>query len=639
MIKANLSRALLATAMAAFPVSALAQDSDFTDGGIIVVTANRMPVPMERIGQSVTVLDESAIRVSQATGIAELLVQVPGVAFSRNGGPGSTTSVYIRGAETGQTMVLYDGVRLHDPSTTDGGASLADIVAGDIGRIEVLRGAQSALYGSHAIGGVINIISRTPTQLLEGRAQVEGGGLGSYLARASIGGHDAGLTWRLGGSYSTSDGISAFAPGTEADGYENVTLGGQLSHAFGDGLSIDLRSLFTQGNADFDGWGEDAPYHAETTSWLNYAGLNFRLLAALDSRIAFARTDIARTLYDDGAASVAQPVTFDAAGKTDRIEYQGTVTIGQGYSAVFGAEYARNSMVTAAPVWPGVELVSSSASDSTTGLYVQGSGEVLHGLTLTGGLRHEDHSSFGGHTVGSASVAWALAGGGTVLRASWAQGFKAPSLYQLTSEYGNSALAPESATSWDAGIEQRLPGNVTLSATYFHRDTANLITFISCPATPANVLCDDGRYGYYDNVGQVAARGVELGADIALGGLSASANYTWLDAMNDTAGDANRGRRLARRPQHTFNSAVSYRWASGLELAGSLRIVGKGFNDAGNTQVIDGYALADLRVSYPVGDEVEVYARLENVFDEEYETISDYGTLPRVLHAGARLRF
>lgn len=634
-MKARLPGALLGAALAALPAAAMAQDV----GPIIIVTANRMPVPMDRIGQSVTLLDERAILSSQSVGIAELLVQTPGVEYSRNGGPGSTTSVYIRGAETGQTMVLYDGVRLHDPSTTDGGASLADITAGDIGRIEVLRGAQSALYGSHAIGGVINIISRTPVQPLEARVQVEGGGLDTYLARASISGRDGGLIWRVGGSYSATDGVSAYASGAEPDGYDNITMGGQISQQVTDRVSVDLRSLYTRGSADYDGWSQDAPYRAVTGSWLNYAGLNVRLWGALDNRIAFARTDIARTLYDDGAASAAQPVTFDAAGTINRIEYQGTLAIAPGYAAVFGAEYARNSMRTAAPMPPSMALATTRASDTTTGLFGQLSGEVLRGLTLTGGLRHEDHSAFGGHTVGSASAAWSPNGGDTVLRAAFAQGFKAPSLYQLTSEYGNSALAPERASSWDAGIEQRLPGRITLSAIWFQRDTDNLITFIDCPATPADPLCDDGRYGFYANVGKVAARGVELGAAITSGNFSATANYTWLDAVNITAGDANEGRRLARRPQHTFNAVANYLFANGLDLGSSLRIVGKGFNDAGNTQVIAGYALVDLRVSYPVSDSVDIYARIENVTDKRYETVTDYGTLPRVFHAGARARF
>lgn len=639
--------ALLGSA-ALVPGTASAQDAAPAQDGAqdgahgaqpIVVTANRAPVRLDQVGQSMTVLTESAIAASQAVGVTELLVQTPGVQFARNGGPGTASSVYIRGAEAGQTVILYDGVRLHDPSTTDGGASLTDTVTTDIGRIEVLRGAQSTLYGSQAIGGVINIITRVPTRPFEARMQAEGGSLDTYMARASIGGRDGGLTWRLGGSYSTSDGVSAFATGTERDGYENTTLSGRLGYAFSDAVSIDLRSAYAFGDVEFDTFNGDALNSGETETWLNYAGLNVTLAEVLQNRIAYSRTDITRINFDESAARAAQPVTFDAAGKTDRFEYQGTLAIAPGYFAVFGVDHAKNTMHTASPSLANANPPALRGEDSTTGLYAQLNGEVLPGLSLAGGLRIEDHSTFGSHTVGSLSAAWSLFEGNTVLRASWAEGFKAPGLYQLYSQYGNTGLAPEEATSWDLGIEQRLGGVVTLSAVYFNRDTTNLITFANCSGAASAPLCADGRFGYYDNVGRVEADGVELGASLLLHGFSVSANYTYLDAVNDTAGDVNRGKQLARRPKNTVNGTLAYSWPFGLETAASVRIVGKGFNNVSNSQVLEGYTTVDLRLSLPVTDTIEVYGRVENLFDETYQTILDYSAMPRLFTAGARLKF
>jgi vitamin B12 transporter len=630
-------------AFSVLPFAAQAQSIGVIGGDrdepIVVVTANRAPVRIDQVGQSVTILTRQAIEASQALGATELLAQTPGVQFSRNGGRGASTSLYIRGAETGQTVVLYDGVRLQDPSLTDSGASLSDITTGSIGRIEVLRGAQSTLYGSQAIGGVINLTSVQPEDPFEADLHIEVGGLASYLVTGGAGGRKGRLTWRAGAGYTTTAGVSAYAPGVERDGYENLSLNGRLDYAFSDAAGLDLRSFYTRGEAEFDGFNADALNRGKTESWLNYAGLNLTLFDRLKNRVAYARTDIARVNFDDTPARQLQPVTFDALGRTDRFEYQGTLNIAAGSLAVFGAEHAENEMRIASPSFADPNPRPLHASDSTTGVYGQLTIMPVDGLTLTGGIRQEDHSTFGGSTVGSASLAWTPNDGATLLRASWGEGFKAPSLYQLRSEYGNTALAAEEAESWDVSIEQHLSRALALSATYFHRESRQLIVFTYCSGDAANALCADGRFGFYDNIGRVEARGVELGASVDLGPLTASANYTYLDARNTSPGDFNRGNRLARRAADTFNATASYLWPIGLVTAASVRIAGDSFNDTGNSQKIDGYILADLRASYPVSDTVEVYGRVENLFDEDYEMISAYGTLPRVIYAGARLRF
>jgi len=629
---------LMPTMACAQAIGVGGEDALRGDGAGIVVTANRAPVRLDRVGQSITVLTEEAIAASQEIGVTELLAQTPGVHFARNGGRGATTSLFIRGAETGQTVVLYDGVRLNDPSTTDGGASLADVTSANIGRIEVLRGAQSTLYGSQAIGGVVNIISKVPERALEGDMQLEAGGLDTRLARGGVGGRQGGLVWRVAGGYVATDGISAYAPGTEDDGYENVSLNGRLSYAVTGGVTLDLRSFYTSGEAEFDGFNADAPNRAESESWLNYAGVTFALFDGLDNRIAYTRTDIDRTNFDEGLASEAQAVTFRADGVNERWEYQGTLALADRGLAVFGVDYAENAMRIASPALFDPQPAPLMGRDDTLGVYGQVQAGIVAGLTFTAGLRQEEHSTFGGSTLGSAALAWSLNEGNTILRASWGEGFKAPSLYQLYSEYGNAGLGAEQAESWDVGIEQRLLGVIALSATYFERDSTNLIDFVSCTAANADPLCADGRFGFYANVDRVDTRGAELGAGLEAGAFSASANYTWLDAINTSPGDFAQGNRLARRPQHAFNAAASYAWPFGLVTGANVRIVGPSFNDAGNTQRIDGYIVADLRVSYPLDERVELYGRVENAFDEEYETVSDYGTLPRVVYGGVRLR-
>ena len=600
--------------------AALAQE----DG--IVVTASRAPVALERVGQSVTVLSEADIAASQRIALADLLATTPGVQLRRNGGPGTATSLFVRGADNGQTLVLYDGVRLHDPSTVDGGASLADVTTLGLGRIEVLRGSQSVLYGSQALGGVINLLSSTPTAPLSARLQAEAGERDSVLLRGQLAGAGKAVTWRAAGGWARSDGISASSLGSEPDGYENLSLNGRVTYALSENGALDLRGYYSRGDSEFDGFAGDAANRALSETWLGYAGLSFRALGALDNRIAYARTDVGRSNRDESdPAAIFE--SYAASGRSDRVEYQGTLAPGGSSLVVFGAEYAENAFD---------DLFSpATAGDHTLGLYVQASASPLAGMTLTGGLRHEDHSTFGGHTVGAASLAYTPDDGATLLRASYSEGYKAPGLYQIYSaDFGSRDLQPEEAVSWELGGERRLGDMARLSAVYFTRTTSNLVSFEPCSADPARANCS---FGFYANAGRVEAEGVELGAELALGAFGLTANYSLLDARYAAKGEGRFGNRLARRAHDSFHAAASYTAPSGLALAASLSMVGASFDDEGNTVLVPGYEVVDLRASYPLGQQLELYARVENLFDATYETVRFYSSPPRTVYAGLRL--
>jgi vitamin B12 transporter len=228
----------------------------------------------------------------------------------------------------------------------------------------------------------------------------------------------------------------------------------------------------------------------------------------------------------------------------------------------------------------------------------------------------------------------------TLIRASFGQGFKAPTLYQLFSEYGNQALRPEQAHGWDAGVEQRLlSDSLVLTATYFERDTTNQIDFVSCFAS-SDPRCVGQPFGFYDNLQRTQARGVELGTQWKMGErIELSANYTRTEAENNVNGSANFGLDLPRRSRNTANGNVSYRWPFGTVTGVSVQYVGKSFDDAANRNALDAYTLVDIRASHFVTDQLEVYGRLENALDEEYETIRRYGSLGRGVFAGARVSF
>ncbi|QTC89968.1 TonB-dependent receptor plug domain-containing protein [Brevundimonas goettingensis] len=642
--------ALLLTAGAAAAQTTSPTTDDSTLLSDVIVTANRSAQAADRVGQSVTVLTTQQIEASQTVEVVDLLVRTPGVSLSRNGGIGTTTALRIRGAEADQTVYVIDGVKLNDPSSTGSGYNPGNLLTGDIARIEILRGAQSTLWGSQAIGGVVNLITAEPTRPFQAALDAEVGSRGTSYLRGGLAGVGERINWRLAASHYQTDGFSTFARGTEKDGYENTGLSGRVNIKLTEDVSIDLRSVWSSGRTDIDGFPAptysfgDTREYGTTKDLVAYAGLNFDLFEdRLKNRVAYAYTQTDRQNFNP--AQAVTNLTFDARGENRRFEYQGVFDIVQGWVATFGAEHEDSEFRTASPSEFTPSPTPTANSVGLDGYYLQVQGEVVDGLTLTGGVRRDEHDTFGGKTLGQAAVAWSLNDGGTVLRASFGQGFKAPSLYQLYSEYGNTTLQPEEADGWDAGVEQHfLDKKLMVSATYFSRDTTNQIDYVSCSSTvtqAAAPLCfvnNVRRFGYYSNTAKTQANGVELAAAAWVGPVEVQANYTFTDATNETAG-ANLGKHLARRPEETANLSATYVWPFRLTTTVAVQYAGESFNNASNSVRLEPYTLVDLRASYPINDTVEIYGRVENVGDEQYQTTTDYGSAGRGTFVGVRARF
>ena len=266
-------------------------------------------------------------------------------------------------------------------------------------------------------------------------------------------------------------------------------------------------------------------------------------------------------------------------------------------------------------------------------------GTVTEGFTITGGLRHDDHDRFGGATTFGASAVYNLSQTGTSLRASYAEGFKVPSLFQLFSDFGNTTLAPERSKGWDAGITQSLvDGRIELSAVYFERDSEDLILFIGCFGV-TSPICNNRPFGTYDNVGLARARGAEFAVTMRpTDALSVQFTHGLVDSRNRTVGSANFNRRLQRRPENSSSLLVDYRWPFGLETGFTLTNVSQAFEDAANTVRLPGYTLGDIRAMMPIGKNLELTARIENLFDEVYETALNFGQMPRAGYIGVRVR-
>lgn len=640
------SRALFASLSSVCAVASADPAAETTELENVVISATRIEQPIDTVGSSITLLAPDQIRDSQKTSVADVLVTTPGVTLSRNGGLGTTTSVRIRGAEGDQTVVLIDGVKLNDPSSTSGGYNFANLITSDVARIEVLRGPQSTLWGSQAIGGVVNIVTPEPNGPLSAHARTEAGSRNTGLVKLSAEAGGDVLSWRVGAGYLTTDGVSAFDEklgGREKDGYRNTGLNARGIVHITQNIEADLRATWSKGRVDFDGFPAPAFAFADTAEYgkteelASYAGLR---IAALDgrlrNRVGFAYTDTDRENVDPAAAV---PLTFDASGSNKRWEYQGTYAFSERTNLTLGLESETSELSTASPSSFNPNPTPLAREIDLDSAYAQLQFAPVEAVSFSVGTRYDDHETFGSHTTNHASVAWSVMPA-TVVRASYGEGFKAPTLYQLFSEYGNTALEAESAHGWDAGIEQKLLDDaVALSAIYFSRDTNNMIDFVSCFGV-STAACAAQPNGYYNNIQKASADGVELGASVGLGSqVRISANYTTMDVRNDVRGSANFERQLPRRPRESLNGSVTWASTFGLTTTVAIQRAGRSFDNVANSFVLDGYTLVDLRAAYDVSEWLQVYGRVENLLDEEYQTTRRYGSLGRGVFAGVRWNF
>ncbi len=599
----------------------------------ILVTANRVAQPAREVGQAVTVIDRAEIDARQTVSVADLLSTTPGVTISRNGSAGGFTGVRLRGAEAEQTLVVIDGIRVNDPSSPGGGFDFANLLSASVERVEVLRGPNSVPWGSQAIGGVVNVITETPTEQFKARASAEYGYADSLFAQGGVSGKAGPVSAALTGGYLRTDGVSAAASGTERDGYRQYGATGRLGLDITDGIGIDLRGYWANSRTSTDGYpapfyvlGDD-PSFSKAQELYGYAGVHANF-DRFRNRVAFTIADIDRDTFARPGAT-ASPFR----GRSERYEYQGDFQPIEQVRVVGGVEHEDSRYRDA----------TLRRSVGVTSVYGEVIVKPLTVLTLTGGVRNDDHDAFGSHTTFGADAALALATG-TTLRASYGEGFKAPTLYQLYSAYGNGRLNPETARNYDAGIEQAfLDGHARVSATYFNRDTRNQISFRGCSRAEqatAGSICVSRPFGVYDNILRTRADGVELA--IALRPVEAftvSANVSYIDSRNRTPGTSF-GADLLRRPKETAAFVADYRLPFGLAIGGTVQIVGDSLDvdSNGATVRVDGYALAGVRAELPIGERVSIYGRIDNVTDATYRTAAEYGTYGRAAYGGVRVK-
>lgn len=591
----------------------------------VLATGNRLPI--DKAGQPVSVVARDEIASIQGPDLTRVLERLPGVTLARNGGLGATTSLFVRGANSPQLLVLVDGIRVADVAAPGGGYDFGNLTTGGIDRIELLRGSNSVVWGSEAIGGVLSLTSRDLNGL---EASAEYGARDTFNGQLTggISGERYGIT--LNGGYVSTDGFSQAAAGTEADGFRQYRAGGRAHVELTPGLTANVVGRYTRGKLEIDGFDFNPPYgfidtadYQRTREIGGRAGLAWSS-DSLDLNAGYQVSDTRRRYF--GPSFFGD--SADTQGQSRRAELRGAWRAVEALRLDFGADHEWSRIDTSA----GRNKANLSSGHALLGWYADR-------FTLAGGVRYDDHSRFGDK--------WTFGANGSVsltdqwrVRASYGEGFKVPTLYQLFSEYGNEALRPEKSRSYDAGIEYGdRNGALHLALTGFRRDSRDLIDYVSCFSS-TSAICGDGRFGFYDNVARARAEGfeLELGARVSER-LRARAAYTYVEATNRTAGSTANGNDLARRPRHALTMSAD--WTSplaGLVLGGDLRLLGDSFDNVANTVRLDSFATGTLRASLPVNAYLELFGRIENVTNERFETVRGYGTAGRSGFAGVRAR-
>lgn len=604
----------------------------------IVVSVSRVEIEASRVASAVTVVTREQIESRQLGTVLEALQSVPGVSLVRTGGAGGSTSVFLRGASSAHALVLVDGIEVNDPSAPTGGYDLATLGTDGVERIEILRGPQSTIHGSSAMGGVVNVITRRGAGPPRVEVRAEGGANGTANGSLSVLGAAGGWSWAATASRRTTDGISA-APedlgNEESDASRTTALELRVERDAGP-FRLAIVGHVDDSDTDLDAAGPtgDDPNRRLTdreTAWKAEArsgGADDRWRSA--ATISYASHDRASLDDPDPARSDFERGEF--RGSAWKLAWVNDVDVSRSVRLVAGAETERERAATSfrsdGPFGP-FESELAERSARTSGVFGELRVEPAAPLSISAGMRLDDHDRFGTAATARIAPAVSIAATGSRLRTSWGSGFRAPSLFQLFDpQFGSPDLDAERSRGWDAGIEQTLArGRARISATWFSTRFDDLIAFTS-----------EG----YRNEEEASTRGLETEAAALLApGVRVDTAYTWTRAEAESGPEA--GLQLIRRPRHQGSIDATWNPVRGPEVALGVRWVGEredlDFSAFPAERVrLDAYAVWRLAVAWDAHESLRLFGRIENLFDAEYEEVLDFGTIGRSAYVGATFR-
>lgn len=628
----------------------------------VVVTPDRVEEPRSRTASSISVVTSAQIEKRASLGLANALRGVPGLDLYESGGPGTQTSVFLRGATAGQTLVLIDGIRVGDASSTDGSIDFGNLAATDVERIEVLRGPQSALYGSDAMGGVINIITRKGEGPPRGSLMLEGGAYGTGHTRATVSGSEDRLSYafsldalhtdgfprygfRINRPLTIGDGVTPLPPLPPNDPTNRMGATARLAYQLTDQLSVEGGFTGYDNAIRFDNpyaFNKDNVYNPANHSHATFAQGYVRADADLFDKMLHNRVTLYanETMRDNWVTESCFDANFNAyacrlgfRGDRRGLEYQGDLKFGAFGLVTFGmANWTDNAHTWQGGPVPPDPTVPTDFVQTTHAGFAQHQFTLFDRLDLSYSGRIDSVQNGPSFQTWRTAAAFRLDETGTRFRGTAGTGAKVASLYQRFSQYGDPSLKPERSTGYDVGFDQKLFGDrVTASVSFFDNRFTNLIDFASVPSCTTIQI-----FGCYYNVGRAETKGIEFAGETEIipGEVRVHASYTHLVAKNRIT-----ERSLFRRPSDKGMASLIYTGISGLELEARLLAVGAtpdyDFINAKRV-TLPAYARVDIYANYKFDERFSIFGRIENVGNTYYQEVYNYGTPGRSLYGGMK---
>jgi len=587
-----------------------------------------LPTPENEVGSSITVIPSEEIERKQERTLPDALKDVPGLNVVQTGGPGGTTSVFIRGANANQTKVFIDGIDATDPAT--GTFNFEHILTWDIDRVEIVRGPQSGLYGADAIGGVVNIITKKGSGPAQFGGSLEGGSFGTFNQNGGVRGSLDRFDYYLDFAHFHSSDTPVtptdlLAPGRSAQGntYDNKTLSARFGAGLADNFDIGLVTRYIDTSLLFTGddfLGPESLRSTEDDQQLFTRGTAHLVSfdGVFDQTVGISYTKFNQRDFD--------PNTSDAVASLfngDRLkaDWQGNLNLMPGQVLTLRAEHQRDEITS-----PIAEITDNAVMSQLQ----SGFGERLFNAVS---VRYDQYDTFGGKTTFRIAPALLFPETDSKLKGSVGTGFKAPTLAELFQNFpsfnffGNPNLKPETSIGYDLGFEQAvLQKSLQFGATYFHNNIDNLIAVNNTGTS-------------FQNVGRAITYGVETFLTYTpWEPLTLHADYTFLIAKDDIL-----DQELLRRPKNKASLDAAWHITEKAVLSATLLYVGPWVdaNRAGTVTGLsaNGYTLVNLASSYDLGNSLTAYARINNLFDRHYQNPIGFLQPGLGVYAGIRLAF
>jgi vitamin B12 transporter len=628
--KSTLQSFALAAPLCAFLGAANAALEDEPE--TVVVTATRIPTPELQVGSSITVVTADDIAARQSRTLPDALKVVPGLNVVQTGGPGGQTSVFMRGTNSNHTKVLIDGIDISDPSNSGGAFDFGHLLTQDIQRVEILRGPQSGLYGSDAIGGVINIITKEGSGPAQFNAAVEAGSFDTFNQTGGVGGsyeqlHYAANIDHFHSGKTPVTPLDLLAPGEQRidDYYDNFTASTKLGFDVTEHFDLGLVARYTDTHLRLTG--ENFDNFPATPDSAQSANDTLQTYARATAHLTSVNGVLEQTIgaaYSNVRSSDFSPELprSDAFGERVKFDWLGTIKFAEQQKLVLGAEHERDEIT--API------SASTTIDSGFAELQSGFGDRLFD---TVSVRYDSNDRFGGKTTYRFAPAYLINDSGTKLKASIGTGFKAPTLSQLFQSFpafdffANPNLKPESSTGWDAGFEQAaLSDSLRFGITYFHNDIKNLID-------------DNADFTSLINVGRAVTDGVESFLSYQPAPtLNFRLDYTYTQATDEIS-----HQELLRRPRHKGTLNADWQATGRLSLNATVLVVGSWIDGNRDFSIprmtAPGYTTVNLAGSYELNSHFGVYARVANLFNRHYENPTGFLQPSAGAFAGIKAKF